>query len=68
MAEWQPIETAPTDGTLIDVWVQPVDRSYPGRRIADTSWESERGRWHSMYFCPLDHEITHWASRPEPPK
>ena len=32
--EWQPIETAPKDGVLIDVWCVPPD---------DCEWEPEQG-------------------------
>lgn len=39
-AHWQPIETAPKDGTLIDVWCEPPfpDCEHPGVRLTDVSW------------------------------
>jgi hypothetical protein len=29
MAEWQPIETAPKDGRLIEIWIEPVRLRVP---------------------------------------
>ena len=36
---WQPIETAPRDGTLIDLWV--IDEHYGASRIPDCKWGRE---------------------------
>lgn len=38
MKEWQPIETAPKDGTKVDLW-RP---GYTKPRICDAWWESSR--------------------------
>lgn len=47
---WQPIETAPKDGTVIDIWTET------GFRITDVWWDG--GTW----TCGLpDHCVTHWA-------
>jgi hypothetical protein len=80
MSEWQPIETAPRDGTTVDAWV-------PGefaRRVADVSWreptdsewwvhggdtiETPDAAWHDC-FGPLakDEQPTHWMHLPAPP-
>jgi len=73
---WQPIETAPKDGTLIDLWVV-----FPsgGRRWADASWKeaaqhncsgpanwTNSGGWplHGLLEKPV---ATHWRQRPEAP-
>jgi hypothetical protein len=60
--DWQPIETAPKDGTIIDVWTSG------GWRVADVAWDESIRTW-----CCVDErrtplpelELTHWM--PEPP-
>lgn len=68
MSNWQPIETAPKDGTKIDVWC-------PGYgRIADARFVE--GRWREwginecdqMTWVQIGDRITHWMPLPEPPK
>lgn len=81
MREWQPIETAPKDGTMIDVW----NRGY-GRRIPNVCWrEQDKGITGEMGWalsagtCGPDdfferwqylevEDVTHWMPLPEPPK
>ena len=58
MSEWQPIETAPKDGTVVDMW------HVHGFRIADVWWDETDERWSSLM---LDSDFTHW-SMVEPPK
>lgn len=70
MSQWQPIETAPTDGTAIDLWAD-------GRRVTDCFWQ--RG-WRQRYAeAPeaVEYSValserpatpTHWMPRPEAPK
>ena len=58
IAEWQPIDTAPKDGSIIDLW----HRDYG--RIPENWWVVEDACW-----CGWDaDDITHWMPLPEPPK
>ena len=85
MTEWQPIETAPRDGTSVDLWIVgdpesivfycPVSKRHRDRvrregRISDVWWHD--GAWRpksgTAKLFPIDAEITHWMSLPEPPK
>lgn len=70
MSTWLPIETAPRDGTLIDLWVD-------GRRLPDCKWwtsdfEDDWSEWRQQYaeadsFFPISGDPTHWMPRPAPP-
>ena len=63
---WQPIETAPKDGTVIDLWVSSR------RRCPDCFWETEwgePGEWRQKYAeSNTDFSLfeipTHWAPPP----
>lgn len=75
MTEWKPIETAPKDGTKIDLWVR-------GKRIPDAYWikssdDPEFADWavktYDSHLCEtvdsfVYSEPTHWMPLPEPPK
>ncbi len=75
MSEWQPIETAPTDGTRILVYApysklnahDPRDiviwvPNPPETRLSDL------GYWHiSPGYCYWESEVTHWAPILKPP-
>jgi hypothetical protein len=80
MSEWQPIESAPKDGTEIDVWVAG---EFPGRRTdvswrepTDSEWWVHGGdtiktpcaTWHDC-FGPLgkDEPVIYWMPLPKPP-
>jgi len=72
--EWQPIETAPTDGTVIDItakcWMFYSD-TFKVRRFPDCYWtkgDSMSGR--NEHWVNVDNgwRPTHWMPRPEPPK
>lgn len=76
MSEWQPIETAPKDGTPVDLWCCPPSHalSTGGGRTPDC-WFSNGTWWE---WCEVDagddqcrravHNATHWMPLPEPPK
>jgi hypothetical protein len=68
---WLPIETAPRDGTLVDLWMKGPDN--PGERQADCwyengNWWQEFGREGPAHPASrLGDEPTHWRHLPEPP-
>ena len=68
MSEWQPIETAPKDGTRALVWI-----SLKGDHVRDRSYAMiacyDGFVWrhgHSDYI--LSTQPTHWMNLPSPPK
>lgn len=74
MSEWQPIETAPKDGTNVDLWAkcwraQADDFVY--QRFTDCWWtkgDSMTGRHeHWVGFESLSWYPTHWMPLPPPP-
>ncbi|WP_131454176.1 DUF551 domain-containing protein [Xanthomonas citri] len=66
MSTWQPIESAPKDGTLIAV------RFSNGWEHNATWRNTYGGEWHvdSFEFAPYADQraITNWRPLPEPPK
>lgn len=51
---WKPIETAPKDGTICDLWL------VGGGRITDIWWDDEDKSW-----CGLDSKtFSHWMAAP----
>lgn len=68
MAEWQPIETAPKDGTdlLLAVSYGEIRTTRLGawrqRRPGKYAWLQHHT------FEPFTGEVTHWMPLPEPPK
>jgi hypothetical protein len=67
MTDWQPISTAPRDGTVIDLWFA----GEWGRRMPDARWSEPikawvvDGRGCSYLDSP---EITHWMPLPTSPQ
>ena len=75
---WQPIDTAPKDGTPVVI----LDRSphygnepkgtgylvarFRKPRLGD--WNYPDGRWEAMYGPCSAHSPSHWMPLPEPPK
>jgi hypothetical protein len=63
--QWLPIETAPRDGTRIDIF------TVHGDRIPDCYYDKEDDlwRWKNDYHMPrAEEEVTHWMPLPEAPK
>ena len=74
---WQPIETAPQDGSIFDVWlggdVELSDLQFycvPGsRRSSDWHWFEGKFRpYVGLVSVPTFVEPTHWQPLPEPPE
>jgi hypothetical protein len=68
---WLPIETAPKDGTRVDLWAAERER-YENERVPGCWWLEDRWVHQATIFDdeqPLDlatiHRATHW--RPLPP-
>ena len=71
---WEPIKTAPKDGTMIDAWSPELSE-----RLTDVKW-STVGRhdykdypsqwvvWTGEEWEDVSVELTHWVLLPEPPK
>lgn len=58
-AVWQPITTAPRDGTPVDLW------HVRGFRIVETWWDAEDECW----SCVMeDSDFTHWVPMPQGPR
>lgn len=64
---WQPMETAPKDETLVDLWLD-------GRRIVDRYWSRLHSSWagtewrgrHTVTVIHYD-EPAYWMPAPAPP-
>lgn len=67
MTEWQPIETAPRDGTRILVYTaERCRRCLPGTvGMAVMFWD---GAWAIVDGIHARHLPTHWKPLPEPPQ
>jgi hypothetical protein len=73
MTQWQPIETAPRDGTKVLLF---FPRWKDGRVIGsyDVVEQFRNGKrefrtekWSLPFFVVGEHEPTHWVPLPEPP-
>ena len=74
---WQPIETAPKDGTAILVWNGPNIGFYTHKGDMGVAiWREQalpgkdRMRWCAQDCCDgvTTYEPTHWMPLPDPPK
>ena len=59
-SEWQPIDTAPKDGTRVLLWLVPTAIAMP------FGWRG--GRWMGDDYPLNMAEPSHWMPMPEPPK
>jgi hypothetical protein len=58
---WQPIETAPKDGSLFLAWCASDDHFFIGR------WNKKFQCWSAdMRLSEVD-DVTHWQPLPSPP-
>lgn len=73
--QWQPIETAPKDGTRIMLWEQYSDVPFVGWWL-DRGWTvshehvDAEGGWEGAIVVDAIHQemITHWMPLPIPPQ
>jgi hypothetical protein len=67
MSDWKPIETAPKDGTEIDVWC--LDANNEGYRVANAWYCNALNKWRSYYDGELGwaHQPTFWMRLPDAP-
>jgi hypothetical protein len=69
MSDWQPIETAPTDGT--NVLIAEVSRGSLGEAYYDYNADQKRWYWANTgagdYPDPHEPSPTHWMPLPAPP-
>jgi hypothetical protein len=66
MMEWQPIETAPRDGTIICVWMPHWNGRGP---LIRTMWHC--GFWWNEFLngsAPSNFHPEYWANFPEGPR
>lgn len=57
---WMPIDTAPKDGTIVDILCMGAIRAF------DCRWQSHK--WRDPFGLPIMHSSpTHWIPRPPPP-
>ena len=74
-SEWQPIETAPRDGTIFDAWLcdcNESDRQFyctgETRRSAGWYWNNGKFRPHvGLPGMTTFIQPTHWRPLPDPP-
>lgn len=71
--QWKPVETAPRDGTFVDLWVFDSVRD-AGERWPDCFWRD--GKWLDLTDDWEDREVepypfiraTHWMPLPPAPE
>lgn len=71
---WRPIETAPKDGTEVDLWLAPLSEDgYPLTPCRLPNAHFHCGEWlfwggdPEIGWLSVDHRVTHWMPVPSPP-
>lgn len=69
MSEWQPIETAPKDGTTV-IAFRPTDPPHVEGMYWATYDGTDEGAWHWTYDgdAPSSNQPTHWMPLPKAPE
>jgi len=62
---WEPIASAPKNGTLVDLWVRPI-WSGKARRVIDAWWTDTTG-WRSGTEVSIEGKVTFWRACPPAP-
>lgn len=69
--KWKTIESAPTNGTVIDLWL--IESGGSGWRAIDCHWDNKLG-WVTdenekleYYFAFEFEKVSHWMPAPESP-
>ena len=70
MGEWRPIETAPKDGSWVDLWAYFPEHDL-AKRVPSAKWDREVNNWRYSYWHFGQYKypptITHWQPIPAPP-
>ena len=69
MTNWQPIDSAPRDGSTIDLWLAPLgpnNQALTSCRVPDCFWAD--GRWCTVQGLRIWDRVTHWMPLPPPPQ
>jgi len=66
---WLPFESAPRDGTVIDLWCEPHDAFEVGNACRWPGARFDGARWRTRYVENIEDcwKPTHWRSLPTPP-
>ena len=72
---WQPIETAPKDGSYVDLWCAPISDGGAVLlpcRLPNCYWVSDYNSWYMSVargeLIKVWHRVTHWMPLPAAPE
>lgn len=64
--EWQPIETAPKDGT--NILIAYRDGYFGDMVVTKAAWDEDKEKWDKLFSNEYIKDIpTHWMPLPKPP-